>query len=70
MEAINHLFWIYGLSSESLFFKRPSLLMTVSACNKMNVIYACSVFVGGIHLLHIQLAVGNGRVAIFTGRYC
>jgi hypothetical protein len=47
-------------------FSRPSLSMAVRACNKMDVIFACLVFVGGIHLLHIQLAVGNGRVAIFT----
>ena len=43
--------------------------MTVSACDKMNVVFAGFIFVGGIHLLYIKLTVGNGRVAIFTGSY-
>jgi hypothetical protein len=41
--------------------------MAVRACNKMNIIFARLVEVSGIHLLNIQLAVGNSRVAIFTG---
>ena len=43
--------------------------MTINACYKMYIVHAFLVFERGIHRLHIQLAIGNGRMAIFTGSY-